>query len=334
MELRHLRSFVVLAEERHFGRAAGRLRISQQALSKRLVRLESLLDARLVERTRRDVALTAAGERLLAPARRVLDGVDAAVATVRMPDRPLRVDVLDEHLWPLLLVREVTDRGGMAVDAVMREHGRDAVDMLRSGDADVAFGRAGAVTPPWPDDVVRRLVRLEPVALLVGEADEWADRSELAMSELSRRELWFPMTGAPPEWRSFLDELADEHGLRIDYGGSTLGFGYWVERVTRRAAPPTFIGTAMAVPRLPRVRVVPLVDPVPVFPWWAMWRRRLPAAVVDELLAPAGVQRLPARQASSGPERPWLPAGDREYLDAGGRTGRPRTNRREQGRAL
>jgi len=181
-----LRAFVALADELHFGRAATRLHVSQQALSKRIQQLESLLGARLVERTQRHVGLTAAGQRLLAPARAAVDAVDAAAATVRVADRPLRVDVLDDHLWPMLLARSAAERG-MAVEVLTREHGRETLDVLRAGDVDVAFGRAGAVDPPWPGDLRRRLVRLEPLALLVGADDPWAAGSTLPVGRLRER---------------------------------------------------------------------------------------------------------------------------------------------------
>lgn len=308
-----LRAFVVLTEERHFGRAAERMLISQQALSKRIARLESLLGAKLVDRDQRRVTLTAAGERFLEPARLVVDDVDAAVATVRVRQRPLRVDVLDEHLWPVQLVRTAAERGAVPIDVVVRQQGRDALDVLRSGDADVVFGRAGAVPPPWPADLHRRLVLLEPLAAMVGPDDVWADREHVPLAELRTRPTWFPMTGSPPEWTGFLDQLADEHGLQIDYGGSTMGFGYWVERVTRGGAPPTFIGMAMELPPVQGARVVPIVDPSPFFPWSAMWRRRLPGALVEELLA--DVEDEPELRLGAGTA--WLPERDHAYLRAG-----------------
>src|SRR5258705_6271564 len=83
IELRHLRSFVVLAEELHFGRAAHRLQIAQPALSQQIQRLEGALTVRLLHRTSRSVKLTAAGIALLASARVLLSDAERAVATTR-----------------------------------------------------------------------------------------------------------------------------------------------------------------------------------------------------------------------------------------------------------
>jgi len=80
-ELRHLRAFVVVAQERNFTRAAERLHLAQQAVSKTIAQLEAELGVALLERTTREVRLTAAGERLLAEAPGVLDAADAAFAS-------------------------------------------------------------------------------------------------------------------------------------------------------------------------------------------------------------------------------------------------------------
>jgi DNA-binding transcriptional LysR family regulator len=78
MELRQLRYLVALAEERNFTRAAAREHIAQPALSQQIRRLEHEVGLALVERTTRRVALTDAGEVLVARARRVLAEIEAA----------------------------------------------------------------------------------------------------------------------------------------------------------------------------------------------------------------------------------------------------------------
>jgi DNA-binding transcriptional LysR family regulator len=87
VEVRHLRSFVTLADELNFTRAAARLHLAQQALSAQIAQLEERVGAQLFLRTSRKVSLTPAGRALLAQAPALLDAIDGAVETVRQTAR-------------------------------------------------------------------------------------------------------------------------------------------------------------------------------------------------------------------------------------------------------
>ncbi|MFI7872323.1 LysR family transcriptional regulator [Streptomyces salinarius] len=83
MNLRRLRAFVTVAEELHFTRAAAKLFVAQQSLSKQIAELEDQVGTRLLQRTSRSVELTPAGTVFLATAREVLACFDRGVDEAR-----------------------------------------------------------------------------------------------------------------------------------------------------------------------------------------------------------------------------------------------------------
>ena len=110
IELRHLRSFVAVADELNFGRAAARLYLSQPALSRQISSLERLVGCELLRRSTHRVELTLAGEALLGRVRELLQSLDEAVSVTRSLGGELLARV-NRH-WELAgLGSEVTDPG-------------------------------------------------------------------------------------------------------------------------------------------------------------------------------------------------------------------------------
>ena len=145
MELRQLRYLVALAEERHFTRAAAREHIAQPALSQQIRRLEAEVGLALVERTTRKVAMTDAGELLVARARRILAEVEDAQAELGtlagVKGGRLAVGAL-HTMGPVDLSLLLSSFHGNhpAVELTVREQSSEELaEMLRDDVIDLAF---------------------------------------------------------------------------------------------------------------------------------------------------------------------------------------------------
>jgi DNA-binding transcriptional LysR family regulator len=209
-ELRQLRYFVAVAEERNLTRAAARLHIAQQSLSQQIRTLESQLGATLFERSTRGVELTAVGAVLLREARPVLAQAERAVEAVRRAARgeqgELRVGFLStvaNYFMPPV-VRAFRERHpGVTL------HTEDVpiaalVAGLRDGTLDAGLSR-----PPLVDDLATEVVLREPVAAVLPEGHRLADRPELTLADLAD-EPWVltPRASWPPWHRSYDEDFA------------------------------------------------------------------------------------------------------------------------------
>ena len=201
MELRQLRYFVAVAEELHFRRAAERLHISQPPLSQQIRALEDELGFALLERTRRRVQLTPAGEAFLRDARAILGELEGAVATARRIDAGqtgrLRIGFVGSALLSIVpgtVERFRSSRPGVAIE--LRE--RSTVDQLRAVSAGVID--VGLVRPPIEDEAGLRaetVLRERTIAALpAGHA--LASSNRVSMRRLAAEPLvLFPRAQAP-----------------------------------------------------------------------------------------------------------------------------------------
>ncbi|SEP20653.1 LysR family transcriptional regulator [Amycolatopsis saalfeldensis] len=308
LDLGQVRAFVVTAEQRHFSRAAEALFLTQQALSKRIRKLEDALSVRLFARTNRAVELTADGERFLPHARELVRAADAAVAA--MGERPLRLDLVDNRLSPMFLLRRIAERDpGLRVERRTGHGFAHAVDPLARGELDVAIGRVTGFGRELPAELEHRVIRLEPLVALLPPEHALAGAAGLRLADLREEGIWLPQLGGPAEWLSYLRELCAAFGVPVDDSGVSYDLRHTLEQTRYGKPRVTLAGADMELAPDLNLRVLPF-EPSPLFPWSLVWRRGRPAPALRRLLALAGRTSREERWCAYDPARDWLPAAD------------------------
>ena len=188
METRWLQSFVVVAEELHFGRAAVRLRMAQSPLSQVIRKLEKEVGTPLFDRNTRTVALTAAGHALLPHAYRVLEELDlakqAAVASVGSVYGTVSIGftgALNHRTLPPL-TRAVRQRyPDVTLTLLGRVMTREGVEQVESGALDLAF----VGLPLEPTRLRARLIGREPFGAVLPSDHRLAGEGSIDLTELA-----------------------------------------------------------------------------------------------------------------------------------------------------
>lgn len=192
MDTRLLRSFLALAEERHFGRAAQRLHIAQPALSQQLKALERDAGVRLVDRSTRSVELTEAGRLLQSRAREIVAALDRTAT-----DLDLMADGRAGHVrlgFVGTATYDVLPRVAQRIRAELPDldlelHGEllapELLDRVASGELDLAVTRPGR-GPHGPASGVRwEELRVEPMVAVLPAGHRLAGRRRIRLAELS-----------------------------------------------------------------------------------------------------------------------------------------------------
>ncbi|MBV2364219.1 LysR family transcriptional regulator [Streptomonospora nanhaiensis] len=203
MELRLLRYFVAVAEERHFGRAAERLHMTQPPLSRAIKQLEAEVSAQLLRRSATGVALTPAGAVLYERARALLDQAERARADVAAEAGAAAITVgtladSAEQAGPLLAAA-YRERHPRVRVRVREADFADPTGGLRAGLVDVALTRAPFDTA----GISVRVLRADPVGAILRADDPLAARPRLRVADLADRP-WFRLPeGADPVWSAY-----------------------------------------------------------------------------------------------------------------------------------
>jgi DNA-binding transcriptional LysR family regulator len=295
MELRHLRYFVAVGEEQHYGRASRRLRVAQPALSRQIQYLEEEIGFKLFERLPRGVKLNPAGKLFLEDARRILQEIsDAAARAARVArgrSGTLRVGFTENASWRGIVPDSFRRFREQQPDAELQLHpaaGLDQIEAIRAGRLDAGFVNFMPEADPELDQLA---VGNPHVELAVPKRHPLAKLKKARLRDLvDAAFVWFPRWAGP----AFYDQMMEacyRGGLkssRIVQEGNNeatiirlvstgLGVG-WLLGTARWRSPAT-------------VAILPVVDLNVTLRLALAWRRDdtspLPASFIAE------VARLP-----------------------------------------
>jgi LysR family transcriptional regulator, hca operon transcriptional activator len=218
MELRHLRYFVAVAEEKNITVAAERrLHTAQPSLSRQMRELEIEVGAELMTRSAHGIELTAAGRVFLDHARIALAQVEAAAAAARRAahpeERTLALGFLSgcEPEWlpaAMHILREELPKIAIKISS---KHSPQLADGLATGRLDAAFLRP---EEQYPDLVYKVLIR-EPLIAILPSDHRLASRETVSLQDLVG-ETFIGMADQAPVLRSIIEDYIRRSGLDLE----------------------------------------------------------------------------------------------------------------------
>jgi len=300
MELRHLRYFVAVGEEQHYGRAASRLRVAQPALSRQIQDLEAEVGFKLFDRLPRGVKLSAAGKLFLQDARRILQDVTEAAGRADRVARglsgTLRVGFAENASWRGVVpdsFRRFREQRPDAELQLQPAASLEQVEAIRSGRLDAGFVNFMPKSDPELDQLA---VGIQHVELAAPKRHALTELKKLRLRDLTDVPfVWFPRWANPAFYYRLMHKCYRgglksprivQEGLNeatiLSLVSSGLGVG-WVVGSARWRSPESVV-------------ILPVVDLDVALPLVLAWRRDNTSTLLATFIAE--VQRL-ARPASS-----------------------------------
>ena len=287
IELRHLRYLVALADEQNFSRAAKRLHMAQPGLSHHVAELEKQIGAQLVDRTRRPVQLTPAGQALATEGRRILaafaEAVEFARRTARGEVGRLRMGAVGSATFEVLPRLLRTYRARFPdVQLLVREMSTPGqIDAVRQGEIDVGIVRL----PYDTGELATQMILEEGLGVVMPEAHPLTARDEVPLSALADEPMVLFPASAQPTWaRSFIPRLCRDAGFEPRI----------VQEAVDSATAISFVAAEVGVALIPEsmrqivrpgVAYRPVAPPVPTLALVAIHRRDEASATVAALLS-------------------------------------------------
>ncbi|MBV9170096.1 MAG: LysR family transcriptional regulator, partial [Chloroflexi bacterium] len=271
LDLRLVRYFVALAEELNFGRAAERLFISQQTLSAQIAKLETDLGVVLFDRSSRQVRLTQPGKQFLDDSRRLLEQADRSISNVRGANERIRTASINDHIDTVRLILEACRalQPELHVESILAPVS-EQVRLVRSGDLDVALGRAYRLAP----ELTHEVFRLDRAHILaVPENPLASSREPLPWRALDGVSIRVPSAQYAPQLTNFLEALSRECGLGFLI--STTGSTSLELSLAQLGQDVDSVQLGLDSFRAPDSTVVDrlMVEPTALYAWSMIWRR-------------------------------------------------------------
>ncbi len=299
MELRHLRYFVSVGEEQHFGRAAARLHVAQPALSRQIQDLEREMGFLLFDRLPRGVRLSAAGKVFLSDARRILQDVDEAK---RRAERialgkagTLRIGIATAVSWHGLVVDSFRESRRRQPDVELELHHLLSVHQVEA----ILFGRldAGFVASltPWHKDLAHWEFAQDRMLLAVPKGHHLTKREGIRLRDLRDMPfVWFPRWVNPVIYDRMMRacargglsaprivQQATDRDTNLGLVQCRIGIA-WMTESTRWHCPRGIV-------------LLPVVDMNVRLPFNLIWKKDNSSPLLQKFVAQVQATKLPAR---------------------------------------
>ena len=276
MELRHLRYFKAVADELNFTRAASRLRVAQSAVSSQIQDLENELGVVLLERSRRRVTLTAAGEAFVQASERILRSVEEACRQARRIGHgeygTLAIGFIgsQSHEWMPRVLKRFRAKYPEVEVTLMEIHPSQQLEALLARTLDV--GLVGPISGKPPPGL--RLECFSEEWPFVGMPNDhrFARLPKVALAQLKDEPFIFTSEKNSPSYRSLISRMCERAGFvprvvqevdrartGVQYVAAGFGISIFAEHISRLPAPG--------------VRFVPLSGPVQKMRYGIAWRK-------------------------------------------------------------
>jgi len=215
MELRHLRYFVAVAEELHFGRAAQRLHMAQPPLSQQIRQLENEMGVKLFERNNRRVELTPAGDVFLRETRAILGNIENAV--VRTQQTSLGewgwfgvgfVGSVTYGVLPIIL-RQFRESYPNVELVLLELRGKEQTEALGAKRIHVSFTRV----PTLQDGIIIEPLMQEPLMVALSSNHRLASQPQVNLRELANEPFILFRQGSQSSYGNYLISICQQAGF-------------------------------------------------------------------------------------------------------------------------